>query len=210
MQHGSSIRYFGGMEGDHYRTLTESVQAEVRVQRSRFLALAFPIAGEAAFEAALASIRRERFDATHHCWAWRLFDPERSRSSDAGEPSGSAGRPILQAIQSAELHDIGVVVVRWFGGVKLGTGGLARAYRDAAQEALRSAAIQERWIYERISVTAPHRDANLVFRMVRPPEIVLASSEFGTAAHFELDVRRDLAGAIAEELEEARLEVKRR
>lgn len=197
------------MEGDHYRTLKDGATGEIRVQRSRFLALAFLIASEAGFDEALESIRRERFDATHHCWAWRLFDPERSRSSDAGEPSGSAGRPILQAIQSAELHDIGVVVVRWFGGVKLGTGGLARAYRDAAQEALQGAALEERWLYERLSVTAPHRDANLVFRMVRPPEIVLASSEFGTDARFELDVRRTLAGAIAEELEGARLVVKR-
>ena len=114
-----------------------------------------------------------------------------------------------QAIQSAELFDIGIVVVRWFGGVKLGTGGLARAYRDAAHAALEGGALGERWLYERISVTAPHRDANLVFRMVRPPEIVLASSEFGADAHFELDVRRSQASAIAAELEGARLDVKR-
>ena len=197
------------MAGDHYRTLTERTTAEIRVQRSRFLAVAFPTLSEAAFEESLAASRHEWFDATHHCWAWRLFDPERSRSSDAGEPSGSAGRPILQAIQSADLHDIGVVVVRWFGGVKLGTGGLARAYRDATHAALEGAALEERWLYERISVTAPHRDANLVFRMVRPPEIVLASSEFGADAHFELDVRRSQASAIAAELEGARLDVKR-
>ena len=197
------------MAGDHYRTLKDRATGEIRVQRSRFLALAFPIASEAAFEEGLGAIRHERFDATHHCWAWTLFDPERSRSSDAGEPSGSAGRPILQAIQSADLYDIGVVVVRWFGGVKLGTGGLARAYRDATHAALEGAALEERWLYERISVTAPHRDASLVFRMVRPPQIVLASSEFGADAHFELDVRRSLAGAVAGELAGARLEVKR-
>jgi uncharacterized YigZ family protein len=212
VQHGSPIRYFGGVRdpiSDHYRTLEAESAAEVRVQRSRFLAIAFPIEGEASFESRLDAIRGERFDATHHCWAWQLFESGCARSSDAGEPSGSAGRPILQAIHSAALHDVGVVVVRWFGGVKLGTGGLARAYRDAAHAALGAGRVGDRWLYERISVTAPHRDANLLFRMVSPPEIVLASSEFGTEAHFELDVRRSLASAVCAELEGRRLIVRR-
>lgn len=194
---------------DHFTTLAAESRAESRVQRSRFLAIAFPVSSEEAFTGRLEATRAEMFDATHHCWAWRLFEGERSRSSDAGEPSGSAGRPILQAIQSAALHDAGVIVVRWFGGVKLGTGGLGRAYRDAAHAALEGAAVAERWLYERLSVTAPHRDANLLFRMVRPPDIVLASSEFGAEAHFELDVRRSLAGAVAAELEGHRIAVRR-
>jgi uncharacterized YigZ family protein len=199
----------GDAVSDHYRTLEAEAEAELRVQRSRFLALAFPIASEAEFDGRLERIRAQRFDATHHCWAWRLFEPDRARSSDAGEPSGSAGRPILQAIHSAALHDAGVVVVRWFGGVKLGTGGLARAYRDAAHAALEAGAVRERWLYERLSVTAPHRDANLLFRLVRPPEILLAASTFGAEAHFDLDVRRSLATAVAAELEGHRLVVKR-
>ncbi len=194
---------------DHYTTLSAESRAETRVLRSRFLALAFPISSEEAFTERLDAIRSELFDATHHCWAWRLFEGGRERSSDAGEPSGSAGRPILQAIHSASVHDAAVVVVRWFGGVKLGTGGLGRAYRDAAAAALDAAATEERWMYERIAVEAPHRDANVVFRMVHPPEILLAASAFGVDARFELDVRRSMVEAVVAELEGHRLTVRR-
>ncbi len=194
---------------DHYRTLAGEARAEIREQRSRFLAIAFPISTEEAFAGRLEAIRATHFDASHHCWAWRLFEGDRARSSDAGEPSGSAGRPILQAIQSASLHDTGVVVVRWFGGVKLGTGGLGRAYRDAAAAALEGAALEDRWIYERLIVDAPHRDANTVFRIIHAPDIVLASSEFGADAHFELDVRRSMVAAVVAELEGHRIAVRR-
>src|SRR5213075_3435360 len=97
--------------------------------------------------AELQRIQKQHFDATHHCWAFRLR--ERSRSSDAGEPSGTAGKPILSAIEGAELFEIGVVVVRWYGGVKLGTGGLSRAYRATATETLRAAAPLDRYVYKR-------------------------------------------------------------
>src|SRR5437764_1072106 len=121
---------------DHYRTIAARVAARIKVERSEFLAIAFPAASEEEFFAELARIEKEHFDATHHCWAFRLFSG-RERSSDAGEPSGTAGKPILGAIDSARFHDVAVVVVRWFGGVKLGTGGLARAYRDSAASVLR-------------------------------------------------------------------------
>jgi uncharacterized YigZ family protein len=194
---------------DHFRTPGGETRAEIRVLRSRFLAIAFPISSEETFTARLDAIRSEHFDATHHCWAWRLFDGDRARSSDAGEPGGSAGRPILQAIQSASLHDAGVVVVRWFGGVKLGTGGLSRAYRDAAAAALATAPVEDRWIYERLAVDAPHRDANTVFRLIHPPDVVLASSEFGAEAHFELDVRRSMVAGVVAELAGHRIAVRR-
>lgn len=212
MQQREPIRYFGAMAPpipDNYHTLAAEARGELRVHRSRFLAIAFPISGEEDFTERLDAIRAEYFDATHHCWAWRLFADGRERSSDAGEPSGSAGRPILQAIHGAAIHDAAVVVVRWFGGVKLGTGGLGRAYRDAAALALEADPREERWLYERVRVDAPHRDANLVFRMVRPPDVVLASSTFGVAAHFELDVRKSMADALVAELQGHRIGVTR-
>lgn len=194
---------------DHFRTLGAEARAEIRVLRSRFLAIAFPITSEETFAERFDAIRSAHFDATHHCWAWRLFDGDRARSSDAGEPSGSAGRPILQAIQSASLHDAGLVVVRWFGGVKLGTGGLSRAYRDAAAASLATAAVEDRFIYERLAVDAPHRDANTVFRLIHPPDVVLVSSAFGAEAHFELDVRRSMVEAVLAELAGHRIAVRR-
>ncbi|HVR43130.1 MAG TPA: YigZ family protein [Thermoanaerobaculia bacterium] len=194
---------------DHYRTLAGDSAGRIRVRRSRFLALAFPASSEEEFSARLARIGSEHFDATHHCWAFRPFASIPARSSDDGEPAGTAGRPILQAIESAGLHEVGIVVVRWFGGVRLGTGGLARAYRDAALAALAGAVPEERWLYVGFRVVTPHRDANLIHRMIRPPDVVLAGSEFGESARFELRVRRSLADEIARELAARGVEVSR-
>src|SRR5687768_18408079 len=111
-------------------------RAEIREKGSRFLAVIGPAADEAAAKARLATLEREFPDATHHCWAWRLGSPPRERSSDAGEPAGTAGVPILQVLRGAGLSDAQAVAVRWFGGTRLGKGGLARAYAAAAREAL--------------------------------------------------------------------------
>src|SRR5438477_1517406 len=122
---------------DHYLALAERAEYRHKIERSDFLGIAFPVMSEEEFFGELQRIQKQHFDATHHCWAFRLR--ERSRSSDAGEPSGTAGKPTLSAIEGAELFEVGVVVVRWYGGVKLGTGGLSRAYRETAAETLRNA-----------------------------------------------------------------------
>src|SRR6185436_899291 len=111
-------------------------RAEIREKGSRFLAVLGPVAGEEEAKARLAAVEREFPDATHCCWAFRIGDPPRERSSDAGEPSGTAGVPILQVLRGADLSDVLAVVIRWFGGTRLGKGGLARAYAAAAREAL--------------------------------------------------------------------------
>jgi uncharacterized YigZ family protein len=123
---------------DPYPTLSGRGEAETRVKASRFLAVAAPAGSEEEARALLAERQRMDFDATHHCSAWRLHDGV-WRANDAGEPSGSAGAPILAAIDGARLEDCAVVVTRYYGGTKLGVGGLIRAYGDAAALALRSA-----------------------------------------------------------------------
>lgn len=117
-------------------TLAAPARFESLVKKSRFLALAAPV--ESAAEAAelVASVREA--DASHNCWAWRVGDAY--RSSDDGEPAGTAGRPILAAIDGQHCDRVAVVVARWFGGIKLGAGGLVRAYGGAASECLRTAA----------------------------------------------------------------------
>jgi putative IMPACT (imprinted ancient) family translation regulator len=100
---------------DQYRTLAAPSEFRQKIERSDFLGLAFPCASDEEFFDALKQIEKQHFDATHHCWAFRLF-PNRPRSSDAGEPSGTAGKPILSAIEGADLFDAAVIVVRWFGG----------------------------------------------------------------------------------------------
>jgi uncharacterized YigZ family protein len=178
---------------DHYRTPAARIDHRRKVERSEFLGIAFHAESDDAFFAELAAIQKRHFDATHHCWAFRLFANGRARSSDAGEPSGTAGKPILGAIESADLFDAAVVVVRWFGGVKLGTGGLARAYRDAAAETLRRAPVEDRFVYERMRIEVPFHRLGDVYRLVAPPDVVLVAEEFGEKNVFQFDVRRSRA-----------------
>jgi uncharacterized YigZ family protein len=185
---------------DHYRTIDERVEARLKIERSEFLGVVLPIGSEEDFFRNLESLQKMYFDATHHCWAFRLFENDRARSSDAGEPSGTAGRPILNAIESAGLFDLGVVVVRWYGGVKLGTGGLARAYRESAATALAAAVPSDRYRYECYSINVPYDAISRIYRWISPPDILLVSTSFGDENRFRLDVRASRAEAFAEEL----------
>ena len=193
------------MSEDHYRTLAEPAEFRHKIERSEFLAIAFPVTTEEAFFAELERVQKKYFDATHHCWAFRLYAEQRSRSSDAGEPSGTAGKPILAAIEGANIHDVGVIVVRWYGGVKLGTGGLSRAYRETAAETLRVAKLLDRYVYERISVIVPFEKLSSVYRLVSPPDVVLVEERYAEQNEFVFDVRTSVAAAFRKRLEELRL-----
>jgi uncharacterized YigZ family protein len=190
---------------DHYRTLAEPAEFRHKIERSEFLGIAFPVTAEEDFFAELTRVQKRHFDATHHCWAFRLFAESRSRSSDAGEPSGTAGKPILAAIEGAVLHDLGVIVVRWYGGIKLGTGGLSRAYRDTAAETLRTAKLLDRYVYERVRVLVPFDDLGTVYRLVNPPDVVLAEERYGEQNEFLFDVRTSMVDAFRKRLTELRL-----
>lgn len=174
---------------DHYRTLLHQHESRLKVERSEFLGIAFPIATEEEFFAHLKHIEKAHFDATHHCWAFRLLADERARSADAGEPSGTAGKPILSAIEGADLFNVGVAVVRWFGGVKLGTGGLSRAYRESATTTLREARVVDRFVYQRLRVEVAFPKFSAAHFLVDPPRVVIAGNEFeGTTPIFLFDV----------------------
>lgn len=123
---------------DIFRTLAGPAEVATRVRGSRFMALAYPAADEEAARTPLGARARAYFDASHHCAGWRFRDGV-WRAIDAGEPSGSAGAPILAAIDGAGLVDVAVVVTRYFGGTRLGVGGLVRAYGEAAAAALAQA-----------------------------------------------------------------------
>lgn len=194
---------------DSYDTVAVREHREsIKVQRSEFIGIVFPIEEESSLPEGLTRIQKEFHGATHHCWAWRWIDGDSllEQSSDAGEPSGTAGRPILQAIESAELFDVGVVVVRYYGGVKLGTGGLARAYRDAAREVLGTVRRVTRYLYSRVEVQVPYSGLNQVYRLISPPDVVLVSEEFGEPNRFALDVRRSKVDTLRNELDEKRIE----
>ncbi len=190
---------------DHYRTLAAPAEHRVKIERSEFLGIAFPVTVDEQFFAELERIQKRHFDATHHCWAFRLFAGARTRSADAGEPSGTAGKPILAAIEGASLHDVGVIVVRWYGGIKLGTGGLSRAYRDTAAETLRNAKPLDRYLYQRIHVVVPFDALSHIYRLVHPPDIVLVEERYGDENEFFFDVRLSNVEAFANRLTELRL-----
>jgi uncharacterized YigZ family protein len=175
---------------DCYQTIAGRSEYRQKIERSEFLGVAFAVDSQEEFFAELEKIRKHHFDATRHCWAFRLFENERSRSSDAGEPSGTAGKPILAAIEGAELFAVALVVVRWFGGVKLGTGGLSRAYRDTAIQTLRQATIIDRYLYDRVRVIVPFDRLADAYRLADPPAVVLVGQDFGELYEFSFDVQR--------------------
>ena len=130
---------------DIFQTIEAPVAGLFKDRGSKFLAFAYPVASEAAALAHLERLRKEHFKANHHCFAWRLgLGQDRFRTNDDGEPSGTAGRPILGQIDALALTDVVVVVVRYFGGTLLGTSGLINAYRESTAEALRQAKILQK------------------------------------------------------------------
>lgn len=153
---------------DSYTTITDIAEGTYSELRSKFLAFAIPV--RTADEALdwVAQYQKEYFDARHVCWAYRLgTDGQEYRSNDNGEPSGTAGKPILGQLISHDLSDVLVVVVRYFGGVKLGTSGLIVAYRTAASEALAAANKIERLVEQEMKLTFTYDHMNLVMRMVK-------------------------------------------
>lgn len=142
---------------DAFRTISEPASARLNEKKSRFLAFLVPVSSIQEVDEALARLRRSYHDATHHCTAYRLLNGEEvlEGSNDDGEPSGSAGLPILQQMQKADLVNLLAVVVRYFGGTKLGVGGLVRAYGGATAEALASASVIVRKIETVMCIAFP-------------------------------------------------------
>ena len=191
---------------DHYQTIATVAESKLRVERSEFISFAFPIASPEEFAPEIERLERRFHDATHVCWGWRLASDGNflSRSADAGEPSGTAGKPILGAIESAALFDVGVAVVRYYGGIKLGTGGLVRAYRQAAEAALAEAPRVDRFLYSTFEIETSFEGMSAVYRMLEPPSIVLAGEEFSERVVLRLEVRRSRTEAFSRTLQEAR------
>lgn len=153
---------------DSYTTITDIAEGTYSELRSKFLAFAIPVRTADEALDRVAQYQKEYFDARHVCWAYRLgADGQEYRSNDNGEPSGTAGKPILGQLISHDLSDVLVVVVRYFGGVKLGTSGLIVAYRTAASEALAAANKIERLVEQEMKLTFTYDHMNLVMRMVK-------------------------------------------
>lgn len=170
-----------------YRTVAAPVETEIEVKRSRFRCHLAPVGDEAAARAAVDARRREHWEAGHHCVAF-VLGPRREveRSSDDGEPAGTAGAPMLEALRGADLTDVVAVVTRWFGGTLLGTGGLVRAYGDAVRQAVASASIATMRLVEELTVTVDPAIAGRVESELRRRGVEVLSARW--AAQVELVV----------------------
>ncbi len=186
-------------------TLAAPVQAETRVRGSRFLALAAPAPGRPECDSLLLAEQKKYFDATHHCWAWRSLEApaEDWAASDAGEPSGTAGQPILGAIDSAGLCGVALVVTRWFGGTKLGTGGLARAYAGAAREALAIAPRRSGMRAEEFSLEFDYALTGIITHLAEACPAMVTARRFQQRVGLDIAVASSRAEAFLRELAEA-------
>lgn len=166
-------------------TILRPAEAKLVRERSQFLAYVRPVATPEGVEAILDQLRREHHAARHVPHAYRLRSGE-ARASDDGEPPGSAGRPLLSLLEGGDVGDVCVAVVRYFGGVKLGVGGLARAYRDAAREALAAAGSRPVIPQRRFVVTADPKTVGALLALARKHEAQILSQQFSHRAEVEL------------------------
>jgi uncharacterized YigZ family protein len=187
-----------------FTTLAAPAEAQIREKASVFLAYAAPAATEAEARTVLAEREKLHWDATHNCSAWSLRSGVR-RANDAGEPSGSAGAPILAAIEGAGITDCVVIVTRWYGGTKLGVGGLVRAYGDAAARALAQAPRRTGVEAARLRVRYPYAHTAAVMRAMEragAEEVEHGYAESGDAGIVEMSVPAGAVDALADELRE--------
>lgn len=177
---------------DTYRTIASPSEAIFKEKMSKFLAFAHPVTNAAEAKSVVASYQKKYFDARHVCWAYMLGAARTEfQSNDNGEPSGTAGKPILGQINSFELTDVVIVVVRYFGGIKLGTSGLITAYRQAAREVLETVDIIERHEMRTISFTYPYMVMNDVMKLAHGDGCETIGSTFDNVCAMTIRVEAD-------------------
>lgn len=176
---------------DSYRTLSAPSTGEFKDRGSKFIAYAWPVHTEEEALAHLEALRKEHFKARHHCFAWR-FGPDgaRFRANDDGEPSGTAGRPMLGQLDAFGLTDVVVVVVRYFGGTLLGTSGLIQAYREATAEALRAATIVEKIVCDAFQLDFDYALMPDVMNAVKKLELEITQQDFGERGLLQVAIRQ--------------------
>ncbi|MDR3133959.1 MAG: IMPACT family protein [Prevotellaceae bacterium] len=172
-----------------YKTIAAPATGVFKDKGSKFLSFALPVDAEAQAREAVRKLKKEYFDARHHCFAYRIgAGGEQWRANDDGEPSSAAGKPILGQLLSRELTNVLVVVVRYFGGALLGVPGLINAYRSAAAAALNNAQVMEKTVQEIVTVTFPYRQLNAMMKLLKEEEGEIRSQQCGTECVFEVAV----------------------
>lgn len=186
---------------DTYKTISGISEGVMTEQRSKFIAYAVPVSSPEQVKEIVDGYRKQYYDARHVCWAYMLgADRSVFRVNDDGEPSSTAGKPILGVINSHELTDILIVVIRYFGGVKLGTGGLIVAYRGAAAEAVANADIITKTVDEEIGICFEYPYLNGVMRIVKEESPAVLSQEFDMHCTMRLRIRKSEADRLRSRL----------
>jgi len=189
---------------DSYRTIDAPVETALRERSSKFLAYAYPVQEETQIREILDTLRKKHYDATHHCYAWRLGPRGGNfRANDDGEPSGTAGKPILGQMLSQEVTECLIVVVRYFGGTKLGVPGLIAAYRESAAEALAAARIVEKTVDRHFAIRFPYMAMNDVMRIVKEEQPAVRGQEFDNLCTMRLSIRESRAEGLLGRLRKA-------
>lgn len=178
------------MATDSYKTIARPAETTYRQLSSKFLTYAYPVETEAEIKEYLDALRKRWFDATHHCYAWRLGPHgEHFRANDDGEPSSTAGKPILGQLLSQEVTNCLVVVVRYFGGTKLGVPGLIAAYKESTAQVLAECEIVERTVDVVIEVTFSYIAMNDVMRIVKDMQPRIVDQQFDNLCTMTLSIR---------------------
>lgn len=190
------------MELFSYATIDRPVTGMYREKGSKFLAFAYPVKSDDEIKGHLSQLKKEYFDARHHCYAW-VLGPEKKlfRAFDDGEPNHSAGDPILGQIRSRDLTNVLVVVVRYFGGVKLGVGGLVTAYKTAADDALSKTNILQVEITVPLTVIFSYSDTSDVMRVIREFDLPIVGQDFSESCRLDLQVPVKKKTVVVESLE---------
>ncbi|HUS86882.1 MAG TPA: YigZ family protein [Bacteroidales bacterium] len=189
------------MKPDEYKTIASSAKGLYKDKGSKFIALAYPVDSVAEAMGILENVRKEFHDARHHCFAYRIGAEELNwRVNDDGEPSGTAGKPILGQIRSFGVTNIIIVVVRYFGGTLLGVGGLVNAYKNAANTALSSARIVKRTVNIRFSLVFPYSEIGRVMKLIKDENIDLSEQSFEIECRLIITLRKSLEGRIIKKL----------
>lgn len=179
------------MAQDSYKTIARPAETTYRQLSSKFLTYAYPVETEAEIKEHLDALRKRWFDATHHCYAWRLGPHgEQFRANDDGEPSSTAGKPILGQLLSQEVTNCLVVVVRYFGGTKLGVPGLIAAYKESTAQVLAECEIVERTVDVRIEVSFSYIAMNDVMRIVKEMQPKVLNQVFDNLCTMTLSIRQ--------------------
>ncbi len=187
---------------DSYLTIAESVETLYKIKSSKFLTYAYPVEREEQITPLLEQLRKQHYDATHHCYAWRLgAKGERFRANDDGEPSSTAGKPILGQMVSRGVTNCFIVVVRYFGGTKLGVSGLIEAYRDSAAEALDAAQIIEKTVDVRLKVSFSYVSMNGVMKVIKDIQPKIGEQLFDNLCVMELSIRESRSEMLISRLE---------